>query len=174
VVIELIEIPLNSFRHRFRPLTWIEQSSLKFPAGEDQRMVVLAFALTNVSGFPVSSQEEARKILQRVPLALRWRIWVLYRGKQPVDRFFSTRGLYEAPEHQVHQKRVLAEGDASEDDQIDPAMAQLERKFGAQEVREAREVEQQMLAVAEREGKLVRTTDLETDHATDQRKYAMF
>jgi hypothetical protein len=34
----------------------------------------------------------------------------VFRGNQPEDRYFTTRGLYEAPDHTAHKKRLIDEG----------------------------------------------------------------
>jgi hypothetical protein len=49
-------------------------------------------------------------VILKIPPALRWRIWVVYRGNQPVDRYFSTKGLYEDPDHTAYNKRLIDEG----------------------------------------------------------------
>ena len=84
---DFVEIPLNSYTYRFRRLTWREEAALKFPAGVDQREVVLSHALVNISGLPVTCTEDALKVLRHVPPALRWRIWVVYRGNLAADEY---------------------------------------------------------------------------------------
>lgn len=53
---DLIEIPLNSFRYHFRRLTWQEDMALKFSAKEDQRKIIMALALVDVSGLVVTRE----------------------------------------------------------------------------------------------------------------------
>lgn len=103
----LVEVRLNSFLYRFRRLTWIEESALKVPEGEDARNVLLAHALHDGSGMPVGLVEDAARIVRAIPRTLRWRIWVIYRGNLPGDRYYRMKGLFEAPEPQVYRIRRL-------------------------------------------------------------------
>lgn len=144
---DLVEIPVGKFLYRFRRLTWLEESRIVFPEKVDQREIVLALALDNVSDLPVS-REDALKVIRTIPTPIRWRMWVLYRGKLPVDRKFSTRNLYDAPERKVYDRKLLESGDnqpESEDDVI-------ARRFGPAEAAEARELKQAMLAQARKAG----------------------
>ncbi len=82
---EFVEIPLNSFRYRFRRLNWREELNIPFTKTEDQRLTFLARALSNVSGLQITSQADATKILTQLPSAIFWRLWILYRGGLPDD-----------------------------------------------------------------------------------------
>ena len=42
--------------------------------------------------------EQALTILKNLPDAVFWRIWVVYRGNLPEDRYYTSGGLYEAPD----------------------------------------------------------------------------
>ncbi len=42
--------------------------------------------------------ELALTILKNLPDAVFWRIWVVYRGNLPEDRYYTSGGLYEAPD----------------------------------------------------------------------------
>jgi hypothetical protein len=64
---EFVEIPLNSFKYRFRRLSWEDEFQIKFPAGEDQRLIFLSHALHNVSGMRITSKEDAHTILKQIP-----------------------------------------------------------------------------------------------------------
>jgi hypothetical protein len=94
----MIEIPLHSFRYRFRSLTWQEEFRIPFSVTEDQRKTLLSHALVDISGLKISSVAEARMVLDQIPPALFWRIWVVYRGSLPEDRYYTTKGLYDAPD----------------------------------------------------------------------------
>lgn len=112
----MIEINLNSFVYRFRRLTWVEEASCPIPPGADAREVFLALALTDVSGYVIQSIEEATKIVKAIPRTLRWRLWVIYRGSLPADRFFSTKGLYDAPDAETHARRLAEDDERKLDD----------------------------------------------------------
>jgi hypothetical protein len=86
--VSFVEIPLNKFVYRFRRLSWREELRLKFKPKDDQRRVVLALALHDVSGL-VLSPSEATKALQAIPEAVLWRIWVLYRADLPAERYYT-------------------------------------------------------------------------------------
>ena len=103
----------------------------------------------------MSTVEEARQVLNQLPPAILWRIWILYRADLPDDRYYTSRGLYEAPDPKAHKKR-LTEEEQKVEAVTDKATQQLERQFGAKELREAKSVESQILADAKRRGSLVR------------------
>jgi hypothetical protein len=65
----LVEIPLNSFTYRFRRLTWQEEFQISFTADEDQRKTFLAHTLADVSGLPITSVKDARRVLDSIPVA---------------------------------------------------------------------------------------------------------
>jgi len=155
---DFVEIPLNSFRYRFRRLTWREELQLPFTKTEDQRLTFLAHALADVSGFKIESKADAGKILAQLPPAIFWRIWILYRGGLPDDRFFSTEGLFKAPDQKAYIKRIVEEEQATEE-QVDQATQQLESQFGVAEVREAQAVGSQLFAHAKKAGQLVKAQE---------------
>lgn len=138
----LVEIPLSKFTYRFRRLTWQEEARVKIADGEDTRLVVLAHALHDISGLPVTSFEEARSVIAKIPATIRRRLWVLYRGNLPEDRYFTVMGLYDAPDHRAYNKRLIDTGEASGED------AAIERRFGTEEAQAARELEQKLLGDA--------------------------
>jgi hypothetical protein len=143
-VIAPIEIPLNTYTYRFRRMNWTEEIKLRFKPGEDQRKVVLALALTDVSGLAVS-RADALKILSALPEAILWRVWLVYRGNLPPDRYYSTGALYQAPDVATHHARNQQIEDQA-DETADRAMAAVEQ---------ADEVSRRMFEAARREGKLV-------------------
>jgi hypothetical protein len=107
----MIEIPLHSLRYRFRSLTWQEEFRIPFSATEDQRKTLLAHALVDISGLKIPSAAEARTVLDQIPPALFWRIWVVYRGSLPEDRYYATKGLYDAPDQKTYNKRLFDENE---------------------------------------------------------------
>jgi hypothetical protein len=74
------------------------------------------------------------KVLKHVPPALRWRIWVVYRGNLSTDAYYTTRGLFEAPDYQVHTKPLLDEGDGISSEE-DPQNEALEKNLGRRRCR---------------------------------------
>jgi hypothetical protein len=151
----LVEIPLNSFRYRFRRLTWREEIRIPFTPAEDHRKTLLIHALSDISGMPVESQDDARKILNQLPEKILSKIWVLYRGNGPEERYYTSRGLYDAPDQKVFVQRVQEQNEAV-GRVADRATEQMERRFGAKELAEAREVESRMVEAVKKQGKLVR------------------
>lgn len=152
---ELVEIPLNSFRFRFRRLSWQDEYRISFPPGEDQRKILLSHALVNISGLSVTSVEDARKVLDQVPPALFWRIWVLYSGNLPANGYYQTTGVYTAPDQRARQKRVYEDEEPVET-VADTATRRMEHTLGPKESREARSIEAEIVAAAKRAGSLVR------------------
>jgi hypothetical protein len=86
-----VEIPLNSFRYRFRLLPWTEEFEIPFPAGEDQRKILLAHALVDISGLPITSVADASQVLTQLPPAIFWRI-LMVSGKLTRRSVFHNQG----------------------------------------------------------------------------------
>jgi hypothetical protein len=82
---DLIEIPLNSYRYYFRRLTWQEEVRLPFSPTQDQRKTVLSHALVDISDLNISAAE-AMTIPNEFSEANFWRIWIVYRGNLPEER----------------------------------------------------------------------------------------
>lgn len=138
----LVEVRLHSFLYRFRRLNWREEASVRPADGEDFRDAILATALHDISGLKITSLTDARAVIRKVPKTIRTRLWVVYRGNLPDERYFTTGGLYEAPSPQAYNKRLIDDGDADSD----PAEAEMLRRFGPAEVHAARQMEQAMVA----------------------------
>jgi hypothetical protein len=148
----LIEVPINSYRYHFRRLTWPEEIRLAFKPNEDQRKVILSNALADVSGLKVTVPQ-ALEILKKLPDAIFWRIWILYRGNLPEERYYTSGGLYEAPDQMSYQQRIQHDADDAEA-VADEATALVERRFGGAGVEEAESISRQMFMKARQEGKL--------------------
>ena len=142
----LIEIPLHSYVYRFRRLTWPEELRLRSAPGADQCKVVMAAAMVNVSRLPVT-QADALRILGNIPEALIWRIWLLCRANLPDDRYYSSGGLYEAPDTMTYRKHIDAQDHASAQTG-DAAIAAMEQDAPVDEI------SQQMFHNAQRSGLL--------------------
>lgn len=90
--VTFVEIPLNKFVYRFRRLSWREELRMKLGPKDDQRRIVLATAVRDVSGL-VLSRSDAKKAVQAIPEAVMWRFWVLYWADLPVDRYYTSGAL---------------------------------------------------------------------------------
>ena len=151
----LVEIPLNKLLYHFRRLNWIEESRIEFSRKEDQRVTILAHALHDVSGHPITSLADARKILYAVPAPVRSRVWVLYRGSLHEDRKFRFQGaLFSAPEHQEYNRHLIEEETDDSEDR-DPVAANIASHYGPEAAREAANLQQAIVRQARLEGKLV-------------------
>jgi hypothetical protein len=87
---DLIEVSLNSYRYHFRRLSWFEEIRLPFAPNEDQRKTIVSHALADVSGLKVTVAQ-ALDILKRLPDAIFWKIWILYRRNLPEEQNHSPR-----------------------------------------------------------------------------------
>jgi hypothetical protein len=61
-------IRLASFLYGFRRLTWREEAGIKPKAGQAPGDLLLALALHDISGLPISSREEATQVIQKILL----------------------------------------------------------------------------------------------------------
>jgi hypothetical protein len=171
---DLVEVRLNSFLYRFRRLSWVEESSIKVTPGKDQYTVYLIHSLHDVSGLPVPSLEDAERIILAIPRTFRWRVWVIYRGSLTPDRTFVMSSLYDAPEPQVYNKRLVEDEQAS-----DPVFDAVAQKHGSTEASEAHALGQKMLenAVKSRKDqveKLARVKTKEKVRGTSSRASTSF
>jgi hypothetical protein len=154
---QIVEIPLNHYKYRFRKLTFEEEFGLASTAGEDLRRAILTTALTEVSGKVIDSREDAALILGALPKTVVARIWILYRSGLPEERFFSTRGLYRAPDpNEVVLKAV--EDQERREEVVDRAFSAMERRFGRKELAEAQAQDALLIADARKRGTLVKAT----------------
>lgn len=123
----LIEIPINSYRYHFRRLTWQEEARLKFPKGEDQRRILLAAALVDISGLPVTP-EQALEALRLMPEAIIWRIFVFYGGKLPQNEYYYSAPIFSAPTPTSYFDRIRNE-EHENDTAADAAASQLQHRI---------------------------------------------
>lgn len=105
----MVEIPIGKFVYTFRRIPWREEFKMDFPKLEDQRRIYLSYALTEVSGTPITSADNARQIMRQLPTGLLEKVWVMYRAGLREDRFFTTANLYTPPEIIAHNKQVEKE-----------------------------------------------------------------
>jgi hypothetical protein len=144
-----VDIQLGpQYRFKFRQLLWKEEFAIR-PGKEDPRRVVLATALSEISGLKIKDYAEAWRVLcpEVLPTAILERVFVIYRGTLPEDREFKTLNLYKAPEPSDYTKRVV-EQEAETEKKVDVVMERAESQFSKEELEEAREVDRQILAGA--------------------------
>ena len=142
---ETIEVILLNYRFRFRRLYWKEEFELQ-AKGRDERRVLLAAALVEVSDFKVNNFDEAWRLMAPdvLPTTILHRVFLIYKGKQPETRMFATRNLYKAPEPTVYGDRITEETSEVEQ-RADAAIQRMEQQFGKKELEEAAEVDRQIL-----------------------------
>jgi hypothetical protein len=140
---DLIEVVLLNYRFKFRRLFWKEEFELD-TKDRDGRRVVLATALVEVSGLMLKNFDDAWRVLEALPTAILHRVFIIYKGKQPETRAFTTRNLYKAPETTTVGTRIAEEQDANEKT-ADVALARMEQQFGKQEIAETAELDRQIL-----------------------------
>jgi len=155
---EPVEIKILQYTFRFRQLTWREEADMKFDKPENRLRVMLAHSMIDVSGLKVPTVEEALKVLRTIPATVIQRMWVIYKGSLPIPRRFSTVGLYKAPSPGNFVKRIEAV-EKQRDAIMDKVELEMEQKFGARELAEAREVERQMLKNSKMRGATRATPD---------------
>jgi hypothetical protein len=153
-----IEVKILQYTFHFRQLTWREEAAIKFPKGEERLRTLLAHSMTDVSGLPVPSVDDAMKVLRVIPATVIQRMWVILKGSLPMPRRFSTIGLYKAPSPGNFVKR-FEEVEKEREKIMDKVEQEMEQKFGARELAEAREVERQMLKNSKMRGATKPTPD---------------
>ena len=151
-----VDIPLNNYQYRFRKLSFEEEFALDVKPGDDGIKAALAAALIAVSGLTLRT-EDAQTVIHSLPDPVRNRLWVLYKAGLPEDRFFTTRGLYSAPEPAALASRIHR-GEQEQDTVAGRAVAELERRFKEHEAAQAKEIEQRVFEDAKRRGVLTRAT----------------
>ena len=156
---DTVDIPLNNYTYRFRKLSYREEFAINAAPGEDSRKTILTAALTEVSGLPVVAGD-AVQIMAALPDPVIARTWVLYRTGLPDAKFFTTKGLYRAPDPVDFSAREAANEEKREEI-IDRTVAHLEHKFGRKELAETLIHEQAMVADARERGTLVRASEKE-------------
>jgi hypothetical protein len=147
---DLIEVILTNFRFQFRRLYWKEEFALQ-AKGRDERRVLLAAALVEISGLKVNSFDEAYRVLEALPMPILHRVFIIYKGKQPGTRQFTTRNLYKAPNPAAYGTRLAEDAEATEQ-KADALTKRMEQQFGAKELQEAAEVDRKILQASKFRG----------------------
>lgn len=141
---DTVEVKLLSYAFRFRQLRWREEFSIKFDPKKDRLRTILSYAMDEVSGIKVASPEEATRVLDAIPSAIIYRIFLIYKGSLPAPKFFKTVGLYKAPEPNKLIKKIQ-EAEQERDQIMDRVEREMEAKFGRKELQEARDMERLMI-----------------------------
>ena len=155
---ETVEVKILKYTFRFRHLPWREEFGIKFEQKDNRLRTVLAYALKEVSGFPISSLEDAKLVLAPIPLTIINRMFVIYKGSLPPPRTFSTMGLYRAPEPRKFTKKVM-EAEEEREKTMDRVEQQMEAKFGRKEIQETLDAEKQMIKNSKMRGATRATPD---------------
>ena len=113
--------------------------------------------MADVSGLAVTPIE-ALQILDQMPEALNRRVWLLYRGNLPPGRYYTSGGLFEAPDPVAYRVRIQKDA-AHVDHRATSATTAMENQFGSAEVVEAESISRQMFRRAQAEGKRVPTQE---------------
>jgi hypothetical protein len=157
-----VDIPLNNYTYRFRKLTYVEEFGLGVTGDVALRRATLRKALVGVSGLEIQSPEDAAPIIEALPDPVIYRVWMLYQNGLPEEQFFSTRGLYRAPDPNEIIIRS-AEADDRREQVVDKALNALESKFGRTELREEQEHQRMLVANARKRGILVAASVAEVE-----------
>lgn len=152
---QTVEVPLNHYCYRFRKLTYQEEFGLEVQPGQDARKIILAAAMVDVSNFLIVDPAHATTVLEALPQTVLDRIWVLYKSGLPEDRFFSTRGLYRAPDPNS-VKKIAEDDEDRRSAVVDRTLSEMERRFGKEEVAEAQIIDQRLFQDAQRRGVLTK------------------
>ena len=155
---DTVEVKILQYTFHFRQLSWREEAVIKFDKPENRLRVLLAHSMTDVSGLPVTSVEDAMKVLRAIPATVIQRMWVIFKGSLPMPRRFSTVGLYKAPSPGNFVKRI-EQVEAQREAVMDRVEMEMEQKFGQRELAEAREVERQMMRNSKMRGATRATPD---------------
>lgn len=97
---------------------------MKFPRKEDQRKIILAAALTDISGLK-ATPVDALKVFKALPDTILAKMWISYRANLPNEGYYTSTGLYEAPGTVTHRKRF------EQDTQSSPAAGMLRARTSA-------------------------------------------
>lgn len=154
---ETCEVKILNYVFRFRRLYWKDEFAIKFQ-NRDPYRTLLSHALLEVSGLPVTSAEEAEKVVAALPYAIMERVFRVWKGSFPPSRRFVTGGLYKAPDPIQYQAQVDAE-ETKRDKVTDSVVQRLQSQFGEQEVAEAKELSDQILKASNMRGAIKATSD---------------
>ncbi len=158
---ETIEVVLANYRLLFKRLYWKDEFALQV-GKRDGRRVVLAAALQAVSGLPIDSFDEAYRVFEALSEPVLHRVFLIYKGKQPDTRHFTTHNLYRAPEPAAYGT-LIAETENLAEKKTDTLFKRMEQQFGAEELAEAAEVDRQVVASSGLKGAIRKFADEEDE-----------
>jgi len=110
---------------------------------------MLAHALLEVSNLKPKDSEEAMRVMDAIPAAIINRVFRIWRGSFPPSQRFTVSKLYKAPAPAAYVKRIEEDEDR-ENVAHDKTVREMENKFGMQDVEDAREIDNRILAAARR------------------------
>lgn len=142
---ETIPIAIAGHAFLFRRLTWRDDLRFQELRAKDPKLNLLAFAMVSVDGRPVGTLAVAQRLVLKYPKPVRERLVILYRGSLPDNRLLDAELPGLIPEPRVVQAAI--DQDAESEEQA--AEDYLNRRFGVDEAREANE---QALAIAQAAG----------------------
>jgi hypothetical protein len=140
---DLIKVPLANFEFGFRRLVWKDEFDMK-TKGLDEKRVYLATALVEVSGLKIKDFHDAYRLMTSLPTPIMERVLIVYKGMQPDNQHFTTGNLYKAPEPITYARQVETVQDDAESTS-DALVKQMESTFGRQELKEAAEIDRQIV-----------------------------
>jgi hypothetical protein len=155
---DTVEVKLLNYKFRFESMRWRREFAIKPDPSKDRFRTLLSHALAEVSGLKITSAADAARVLEAIPSAIIYRIFLIYKGGLPEPRVFKTVGLYRAPEPNRFMKRIL-EAEQSREEVMDRVEDEMAAKFGRKELREEREREMQMLKNSKGRGLTKPTSD---------------
>jgi len=161
--VEQVEVKLLKYTFQFKRLRWRQEFAIKFPPKSTPQRIILAHALLEVSGIQPKTLDEAIKVMEAVPMAIVVRVFRIWKGTFPPARYFTSSQLYVAPEPLSYIKKLSDDMEKDESDH-DRNIRSAESKFGSQQLKETRELEQKILAGAQRKeggyrGAIIATND---------------
>jgi hypothetical protein len=151
------EVKLLQYAFVFHNLKWREEFNIKF-GKKDRLRTILAHALDEVSGIKVGSVDEAQRVLDAIPSAVIYRIFILYKGNLKTFRSFTTIGLWKAPEPSKLIKKI-EEAEEEREHIMDRVEREMEAKFGRKELAEARKMELEVLKASPKRNIIRATPD---------------
>jgi len=151
-----ITLPLAGHVFAFRRLTWKEEIGFAKTAVNPSRLDYAAFALGTVDGKHVTYQDSIR-LLRGLPRPIQERVVIFYMGSLPKRRILDVEELYSAPEPAPYRERQAIEAE-----EVDPAEAEMLKRYGREEVGEAEALAQRMASAANYAGSSPATPDEST------------
>jgi hypothetical protein len=164
-----VEVTVLKYQFRFKPIYWREEFGIKPDPKLDRRRQILAHALVEISGLKINDLKEGMSVFAAIPISIIDRIFTVYKGSLPPAQIFKTMGLYRAPEPLKYSRRAEKEIRDQETEAFRRAEELLESKYGAEELRETRELEAAILKGSKLRGATRATPDPSDEEINGQR-----